>query len=222
MEPREITIVSTKDQTTKTINSSATTLAELKTDLRNAGINYADMTFFEGVSKVELKTDDSVLPHDIPYKGTITNKLVFMLTTPKKKTKSGASRAELYTTIAEKGLQQACVTKYGKNYTQCSNKALEELIEQSIAAVEDTISEGIQEEDSCETPNVVQETSNRDMELRNAMSALLDILYDKDIISFENLWEIKQYYFSYAGEKLDNKPSYSPQEISEMFKNVLE
>ena len=37
------------------------------------GIDYQDMTFFEGLTKIELKTDESVLPHDVPYKGNITN-----------------------------------------------------------------------------------------------------------------------------------------------------
>lgn len=89
METRKITIVSTKDQTKKVIMSSATTLAELKADLRANGIDYEGMTFFEGTSKVELKNNASVLPHDVPWKGTTTNELVFMLTNTNKKIRSG-------------------------------------------------------------------------------------------------------------------------------------
>lgn len=89
METRKITIVSTKDQSKKVIMSSATTLAELKSDLRQNGIDYAGMTFFEGTSKTELKNDASVLPHDVPWKDTVTNELVFMLTNTNKKIKSG-------------------------------------------------------------------------------------------------------------------------------------
>lgn len=55
METRKITIVSTKSQSKKVIMSSATTLAELKSDLRQNGIDYEGMSFFEGTSKVELK-----------------------------------------------------------------------------------------------------------------------------------------------------------------------
>ena len=84
MEARKITIVQTKNQKKSVIMSAATTLAELKRDLRDNGIDYVGMTFFEGTSKVELKTDDAVLPHDVPYKGTITNELVFMLTNTNK------------------------------------------------------------------------------------------------------------------------------------------
>lgn len=89
MESRKITIVETKNQRKSTIMSAATTLAELKNDLRANGIDYSGMTFFEGISKVELKNDASVLPHDVPYKGTITNELVFMLTSTNKKIRSG-------------------------------------------------------------------------------------------------------------------------------------
>ena len=46
METRKITIISTKNHSTKVINSAATTLSELKTDLNNAGIEYTDCTFF--------------------------------------------------------------------------------------------------------------------------------------------------------------------------------
>ena len=89
MEPRKITIIQTKEQRKSVIVTAATTLAELKSDLRANGINYNDMTFYEGTSKIELKNDASVLPHDVPYKGTITNELVFMLTNTNKKIRSG-------------------------------------------------------------------------------------------------------------------------------------
>lgn len=89
MENRKIIIVSTRTQKKSVIMSAATTLAELKSDLRANGIDYEDMTFYEGLSKVELKDDASMLPHDVPYKDKVTNELVFMLTTANKKIKSG-------------------------------------------------------------------------------------------------------------------------------------
>ena len=89
MEARKITVVSTRNQKKSVIMSAATTLAELKADLRQNGIDYEGMTFYEGTSKIELKDDNSVLPHDVPYKGQTTNELVFMLTNTNKKIKSG-------------------------------------------------------------------------------------------------------------------------------------
>lgn len=137
MEARKITVVQTKNQKKSVIMSAATTLAELKSDLRANGIDYDGMTFFEGTSKVELKNDASVLPHDVPYKGTITNELVFMLTNTNKKIRSGAvamSRAEAYSAIKSMGLQDACVKKFGKNFTMCKNADLIALIQSNGAS----------------------------------------------------------------------------------------
>lgn len=137
MEARKITVVQTKNQKKSVIMSAATTLAELKSDLRANGIDYDGMTFFEGTSKVELKNDASVLPHDVPYKGTITNELVFMLTNTNKKIRSGAvamSRAEAYSAIKSMGLQDACVKKFGKNFTMCKTADLIALIQSNSAS----------------------------------------------------------------------------------------
>lgn len=130
MEARKITIIQTKGQKKSVIMSAATTLAELKSDLITNGIDYNDMTFFEGTSKVELKNDASILPHDVPYKGTITNELVFMLTNTNKKIRSGAmSRMEAYNAIKSMGLQDACVKKFNKNFTMCKTADLIALIQ---------------------------------------------------------------------------------------------
>ena len=137
MEARKITVEQTKNQKKSVIMSAATTLAELKSDLRANGIDYDGMTFFEGTSKVELKNDASVLPHDVPYKGTITNELVFMLTNTNKKIKSGAvamSRAEAYNAIKSMGLQDACVKKFGKNFTMCKTADLIALVQSNGAS----------------------------------------------------------------------------------------
>ena len=137
MEARKITVVQTKNQKKSVIMSAATTLAELKSDLRANGIDYDGMTFFEGTSKVELKNDASVLPHDVPYKGTSTNELVFMLTNTNKKIRSGAtnmSRMEAYNAIKSMGLQNACVKKFGKNFTMCKTTDLIALIQSNGAS----------------------------------------------------------------------------------------
>lgn len=137
MQSRKITVVQTKNQRKSVIMSAATTLAELKSDLRANGIDYDGMTFFEGTSKVELKNDASVLPHDVPYKGTVTNELVFMLTNTNKKIRSGAtnmSRMEAYNAIKSMGLQDACVKKFGKNFTMCKTADLIALIQSNGAS----------------------------------------------------------------------------------------
>lgn len=130
MEARKITIVTTNSNNKEVIMSSATTLGELKADMREKRINYEGMTFYEGLSKTELTEDASLLPHDIPYKGTTTNELVFMLTTPNKKIKSGAmTRAEAYDIIRKKNLGNECMKRFGQHFTRCKTVDLIKLVE---------------------------------------------------------------------------------------------
>lgn len=132
METRKITIINSKTQSQNIIQDSrATTLGELKQEMREGGIDYTGMTFFEGHMRAELKDDEAPLPTNIPYKGQVVNNLIFLLTAPEKKVKSGAmSRAEVYAKIKNIGLQGACVNKFGKNFTQCSTADLVSLIEE--------------------------------------------------------------------------------------------
>ena len=187
METRKITIVSTKSQSKKVIMSSATTLAELKSDLRQNGIDYEGMSFFEGTSKVELKNDASVLPHDVPWKGTVTNELVFMLTNTNKKIRSGAmSRMEAYAEIKRMGLQDACLKKFGKNFTMCKTADLIALVQSNSAAKPAPApkAEAKKEETPVNTP--VAPASNGgeciDAVARAAISKLVEILEENGTI----------------------------------------
>ena len=137
METRKVTIINSKTQSQKVIqDSKATTLGELKQEMMERGIDYTGMTFFEGHMRAELKDDAAPLPANIPYKGQVVNDLTFMLTAPEKKVRSGAmSRAEAYAEIKKRGLQGACVDKFGKNFTQCSTAELISLIERNSAKV---------------------------------------------------------------------------------------
>ena len=178
MQNRKITVVQTKNQKKSVIMSAATTLAELKSDLRANGIDYDGMTFFEGTSKIELKNDASVLPHDVPYKGTITNELVFMLTNTNKKIRSGAarmSRVEAYSAIKSMGLQDACVKKFGKNFTMCKTADLIALVQSSKDS-----------EPAPEASALVSPASNGgervDTVARAAINKLVEILEDNGTI----------------------------------------
>lgn len=143
MEARKILFVMNNSSSQKSIMSGAETLGALKADMRRAGINYDNMTFYEGRTRTELKDDASVLPTNVPVaaKGTTpattTNDLVFMLTTANKKIRSGAGdRPAAYAKIKQLGLQDACKAKYGKNFTQCSTSDLEALIAGASPKVE--------------------------------------------------------------------------------------
>lgn len=143
MESRKITIISTKNNKRTVINTDATTLGELKKALREAGVDYDNMTFYEGLTKTELKLDGSLLPHDVQRINPITkepettNELAFMLTNTNKKIRSGAtamSRTEAYAVIKAKGLQDECVKRFGKNFTMCKTADLISLVESKSAS----------------------------------------------------------------------------------------
>lgn len=133
MNPRSFTIMDSDSQVTKVIQSSAETVAELKRDLRAAGFNIENKTIQEGITGIEFKTNDAILPHDVPYNGTITNDLVFRLTKAQKHINSGAmSRAAAYAEIKRLGLGDECKKKFGKNFTQCSTSDLISVIEKAM------------------------------------------------------------------------------------------
>lgn len=233
MEARKITVIETKNQRKSVIMSAATTLAELKNDLRANGIDYDGMTFFEGTSKVELKNDASVLPHDVPYKGTVTNELVFMLTNTNKKIRSGAmSRMEAYNAIKSMGLQDACVKKFGKNFTMCKTADLIALIQSNSTSKPAPKAETKKEEKveaSVNTPEVsapVTPTSNGgecvDTVARAAISKLVEILehncaienYDKEEVL--NILKCTIDVISKEDKSKSASP-YSDDEIDDMF-----
>lgn len=215
MEARKITVVQTKNQKKSVIMSAATTLAELKSDLRANGIDYNGMTFFEGTSKVELKNDASVLPHDVPYKGIVTNELVFMLTNTNKKIRSGAmSRMEAYAEIKRRGLQDACLKKFGKNFTMCKTADLIALVQSNGAS----------------KPAPVAPASNGgecvDTVARAAISKLVEILEDNGTIEYCEKDEV----LDILGCAVEVAPSeeykpksaspYSDDEINDMFEGM--
>lgn len=227
METRKITIVETKNQKKSVIMSAATTLSELKADLRQNGIDYTGMTFFEGTSKVELKTDNSVLPHDVPYKGTVTNELVFMLTNTNKKIRSGAmNRAEAFNIIKyNQELKENCKKVYNKDYTHCTTVELITLIEDYNSYTNQEVEKPtpMSKVPKSEKPEDTNEVV--DVKARAAISRLVRILEENGNIFTNDKDEI----MNILGGKVeaiteDYKPSsaspYSDDEIDDMFSGM--
>ena len=224
MQERKITVVSTRNQKKSIIMSAATTLAELKADLRQNGIDYDGMTFYEGTSKVELKDDASVLPHDVLYKGQTTNELVFMLTNTNKKIKSGVdmSRADAYAAIKAKGLQGECMKRFGKNFTMCKTADLIALINEKSAS-KPTPTTTKEEPAKAEPKKQSNTTECVDTKVRAALSRLLTILEDNATLEDDEVEEIKDI----LGGKVDvatsenynpsSESPYSDDEIDRMF-----
>lgn len=189
MEFRKVTIIDNKTQSQKVIQASAaTTLGELKREMREAGIEYEGMTFFEGHLRAELKDDASILPTNIPYKGQVVNDLTFLLTAPEKKIKSGTmSRAEAYNAIKAKGLQSECVKRFGKNFTMCKTQDLIDLLgegspvkeEKKEVVKEKAVKEVKETKKEEEKPEV---TATSEGNVAGALEVLLEDLYGSDVI----------------------------------------
>lgn len=193
MEFRKVTIINNKTQSQKVIQaSSATTLGELKREMREAGIEYEGMTFFEGHLRAELKDDASILPTNIPYKGQVVNDLTFLLTAPEKKIKSGAmSRAEAYNAIKARGLQDECVKRFGKNFTMCKTQDLIDLLSEGSAKavpVKEEKKEVVKEKATKEVKETKKEeekpevTATSEGNVAGALEVLLEDLYGSDVI----------------------------------------
>nr|DAS05482.1 MAG TPA: hypothetical protein [Crassvirales sp.] len=183
MEFRKVTIINNKTQSQKVIQaSSATTLGELKREMRKAGIEFEGMTFFEGHLRAELKDDASILPTNIPYKGQVVNDLTFLLTAPEKKIKSGAmSRAEAYNAIKARGLQDECVKRFGKNFTMCKTQNLIDLLSEGGAPAKEEKKEVVKEKPVKEE-KVVGAAASSEGNVAGALEILLEDLYGSDVI----------------------------------------
>lgn len=228
METRKITIISTKNHSTKVINSAATTLAELKSDLHSAGIDYTDCTFFEGLTKTELKNDAAILPHDVPYKGTTTNNLVFMITNASKKIRSGADRKSIIAEIKTKNLTEVVKKTYGKNYTNCKTEDLEKILNMNNTS---TLKEAPAKKKEAETKSNTSVSDNTEYvtkaQLKKVIIALVEALEDSGDVDYAEDVEIDNLPIigkivdstNTTTKKEDDSP-YSSNELDDMFKDM--
>ncbi|MGN0144154.1 MAG: hypothetical protein ACI398_04175 [Clostridium sp.] len=211
MESRKITVVDSATQSVKVIMSEAETLRELKSDLMENGFNISGQAFYEGLSKVQLIDDESVLPHDVPWRGTTTNELVIRLTKEQKKIESGMTRNEVYSKIKELNLQEVVKNTMGKNFTQCSTQQLIEIIENSQK--ECTVCEQISQNEG-----TVEPVNNSDS-IVIAIDKILDLMKSVTCFSAYKIDEIRC--ILHNTEIKENKEiPYTPDEIEEMFFNL--
>ena len=226
METRKITIISTKNHSTKVINSAATTLAELKSDLNNAGISYTDCTFFEGLTKTELKNDAAILPHDVPYKGTTTNNLVFMITNASKKIRSGAKldRKAIIEEIKAKNLTEVVKKTYGKNYTNCKTEDLEKILSMnnnSASKEAPAKKETVETKSNTSVPNDTEYITKA--QLKEVITGLVEEMKYvgmdySDEINIDNISIIGD--VSSSNLKKEDDSPYSSNELDDMFKDM--
>lgn len=226
MEKRKITVIPTKTHKTQVIESAATTLAELKADLTKAGIDYTDCTFFEGLTKIELKNDAAILPHDVPYKGTTTNNLVFMITNASKKIRSGAKldRKAIIEEIKAKNLTEVVKKTYGKNYTNCKTEDLEKILSMNNTSTpkEAPAKKEVPNKPAMKTTDLSSYVTKA--ELREVIESLLKEMEDVEIdyvedVDIDNIAIIGKVSSSNSEEEKSDSP-YSSNELDDMFKDM--
>lgn len=213
METRKITVINSKTQSQKVIeNSTATTLGELKAEMRQLGIDYSGMAFMEGHIRAELKDDASILPTNIPYKGQIVNDLTFLLTAPEKKIKSGAmSRAELIAEAKRLG--------FPSNPTQAKSSVLQDFIEgktvKAAPVKEEKKVKKVEKSDAgVDTPVFTEAHCSCDS--ANVLKIIVEALYSKDILSEVDYTTCMKA----VGAKPKKKEKLSEDEIKDMFNFV--
>ena len=215
MEARNIKVILTRSQQSVVIKSAATTLKELKADLDKANIDYSGMTFHEGLSHTDMRDDNAVLPANLPWKGQVTNNLVFMLSEPRKKIRNGAvaSRSEAYAFIKKNNLGDAFAAKYNvKNYTNGKTADLIEFCNatgKKAAPAKKTVSakKTVEKKVANQKPvNVAKPTEN------NLLQNLVSVLIKKGIVTKDEVQ---------TGETTPvTNVSFTDAECKEMFKGI--
>lgn len=204
----------------KKFKSTANTVAELKADLRKNGISTEDMAIQEGLTKMKFNSDSDYLPHDVPYKGTSTNNLVFRITQKEKHISSGAGtpRAELYAKVKELGLQDRIKAKFGKNFTQCKGSDLEAMIAEAsgnAATPEHKSEDNAKKADSKPVEQSESFKSCGDP-VKDAITVLTSKIVDSGILTPEDGAAV----LGLIGTALIESDGYSQEEIDAMFKDM--
>ena len=214
METRTILVANTKTQQRYSVESSATTLGELKAQLRAQGIDYSGMSFMEGISKTQLLADDTPLPTNVMYKGAPTNNLVMLLTNTQKNIASGAdgSRKDAYTIIkASAALQDTIKEAYGRNYTQVPTTELWYVINQSV------------KEESEEPENATPTASAPVAVNKEAVNFIYDgikMLLKSHMLCAEDFEALMELISELHARLLEEKPVFSDADIDEIIANL--
>lgn len=189
---RKITVLVESTQRKVVLESNATTLGELKNELREMQVDFdSENVFKESRTKSILASDESVLPTNVPWKGSVTNELVFMITAPQKKIRSGMDRKEAYAKVKELGLQDKIQKGEGKNFTQCATAVLISYIEK-VAKKAAPKAKKVETAAPIAKEKPVRKAKAAEANL-GALGDLLEELADKGVITpnvAENIWGV--------------------------------
>ena len=208
---RKITVLVESTQRKVVLESNATTLGELKNELREMQVDFdSENVFKESRTKSILASDESILPTNVPWKGSVTNELVFMITAPQKKIRSGMDRKEAYVKVKELGLQDKIQKGEGKNFTQCSTAILISYIEKASKKAAPKAKKAEPAAPIAKEKPVKKAKAAEAAEANlDALSDLLDELTDKGIITrsiAQNIWGVAN---GQPAQPVEKEKSYS-------------
>lgn len=178
MEARIVTVVNANTHSKTSFETAAETLGQLKADMDANNIPYERMVFYEGLSKTEILGDDSPLPKNVPFKGGLSNNLIFLLTTPKEKIKNGVeyTRKECYEHIKHLNLQDTVRAEFGKSYTNVPTKNLIEIINGRLLDITDK--------------EIVKSENTKEKDYINMMQSIkddLEAIYEDITVAIANI-----------------------------------
>lgn len=133
---RKIIVIDAATSKRVILNTDAKTRGELSTLVKNAGVDVAGKDWLESLTKTTLTDDSSLLPTEAEYRGEKTNNLVFVLSNSNKKITLAVDRSELYDKVKKLNLQNTVKEITGRNFTQATNAALIDIIEDAELALE--------------------------------------------------------------------------------------
>ena len=218
---RTVTVYETANQR-KTVfeNVDVNTLGDLKTIFNEKGIDYTNMDFREGISGTQLLQDSSQLPHDISYRGSVTNDLMILLTLTAKKVASGSERASLYFEIKNHNLAEDILRISGRHYTNLSNEELCKLVEDLLTHSDDD-EDDEDEEDSVEQDDVVDEPHcNSIKNIQAAFLELIDCLEGNEYLDEDEADNIRAIASGEAGRPVDDSKGYSMDAIQQALADI--
>jgi len=206
---KKFTVVDSESQRVVVIYSQATTLRELKDELRTEGFNLDGKTIQEGLTHTELVSDDSILPHDVPVNGTTTNNLVFRLTKASKNIASGSERSDVYDAIKRRNLAEGVKETFGRNYTQVPTVDLKAYL-------------AAKEESNCGCTSCNNDAAKKAEAIGEAMHMLLNALSNVGIHITYISSEDPLFNKLNEEDQLDvpDNADYSSKEIMDMFKDM--
>ena len=207
-------------------NVVANTFGELKSFLNRKGISFTDMDVREGISRINLKADSAILPHDTPYRGGTTNDLMILLTKTNKKVSSGIGRSEAVQYIKDNNLQDAVKAENGgKNYTNLSTAVLVAFVEKNMGSK--TVKEApAKDADAPEEKPSKKEVDSCDTisNIKKAVARLVDILYDDDVIDGDERGDVLAILNSFkveeSGDAKSTEKGFSQDEIWDAIRSM--